>query len=515
MAGHASNWFKAGGGSAKGKVFVSNATIAKMAGIKPTDTTAMAAAKAFLAGKSMPAYYSPSEVNSFITGLAGKSAQPKGLAKAAAAVAPEPEMPAAKAPKVYEHAEILKSKGLSYLEKKPKTTKGSIPIKNTQGEEVQLEGDLYGDTGIMVNKAQGGPGWTVTHTKTGIGLKQGLGTKKEAQLLAESLIASGVDWNKHADGSSIMADPNFTPAKQALYAASGGGLKSINGPAAPTSHADYVAEDIAYKLKQAAKAPAALKANAAAAKAKAKADALAALSALKANKAPTKAELTAIAKLVSSAQDGGKGTYESMGGPEAQLASIWQRATRGKAEPTASESKSMHHYQGSGYSSINSNLWSIPVGENGKLDVGGLSAVVADHARSLMSASIKQVAPLAFTSYRTANADHPLTKWASKVKAGDAYVNRGFDSTSFRPDFNPVAGGGAAATRLIYEVPKGARGLYFNGTPGYSDGMGEMEWLAPANSRWAVKEVRDTNGVREVVVSLIGQRDLDGNVIYP
>jgi hypothetical protein len=216
-----------------------------------------------------------------------------------------------------------------------------------------------------------------------------------------------------------------------------------------------------------------------------------------------------------------KSNYEAMPKAFSTIANFWRVSQSEKAAPQSSENDSMHSYQGGGYTIINQFLWGSSVGSGNTLKLN--SSAIPDYAvketakkiTDLMAVSKRQSAPFAFTSYRAVNADHPLTKWAYQASVGDAYLNKGFDSSSFNPLMTPINGGPTAA-RLIFDVPKDAKGLMFSGTPGYTDNLGyELEWLAPANGRWAVKEVRDVGGVREVVVSLLEQRDLNGNVIWP
>jgi hypothetical protein len=214
---------------------------------------------------------------------------------------------------------------------------------------------------------------------------------------------------------------------------------------------------------------------------------------------------------------------ENMTASFASVAQFWKTAVGNGAAPKGeSEVNSMSSYQGGGYRPINKLMWSSYVAPNGKLLPN--STVIDDYLRKktmrevadLMAASKRQSAPFAFTVYRATSPNHPLTEWAKQASVGDAYLNKGFDSTSFNPLMEPIESGGGTAARIIFDVPQGAKGLMFSGTPGYKDGLPhEMEWLAPANSKWAVKEVRDVNGVREVVVSLLSQRDLNGKVIWP
>lgn len=513
MAGSSGNWFgaKGKGASAKGKVFISNKAIAKYAGVSPSNTAAIGAAKQWL---HTAATTETSVIQDYLAALAQVSVQPKGMAKAT----PKESPPEAAAPpptkgkpaKVNKFNDKMKGLGLPTLAASPKTTKGTITVPMGFAKEpAEATGDVY-PGGLMVNKDPKSGLWNITHMGTGMTLMGGGGNKGEAQAVAESLLATGVDWTLGKDDLIATGFPSTATWKAIKSAWDDGSLLEKQ-----SAGAQGVIDSLSYQLKDAAAGPAYAKAAKAAAKAKAAAAKLAEIAKKQSLKPPTKRELADAAKALSSAQKSRNGG--AIDTAERAMRSLFRRITQ-KIALSPEQNSAMAYYQGNGYDNVNGLLWGAsrdPV--TGAIAYGGksLSATV----QSLMDASKLFGAPFDMISYRSANASHPLTAWAASVSPGDLYVNKGFDSTSFSPDFDPVKGGGNAATRLVFNIPKGARGIYFNGTSGYTDKdtgyTTEKEWLVPANSKWRVSGVSMQNGVKVVKVDLIGQGDLDGNAIWP
>lgn len=504
MAGSSGNWFKGSGAGVKGKVFISNATIAKIAGVSTKDTAATKAAKSFLGGGSGAGLLDPSVLGGYIDKLGAQSQQPKGQAK----TAPTPSAPKAKKgpkpPLPSKYAQLLKDKGLPALDERPKTTTGTVTVSSspagaTTKATQEVPATIYGDSGLVITKSASGSGWFVTHADSGKGVAYKLGTKAEAEALAEALVASGVKL-KGLDQDGAVASLKSNPqALNAIKLANWGQLKPKKATTAdPTAALNAM-------LKEVAKQPAVAAAKATAKKA---ADQAAA----NANKPPTKSELKAMQKALSAGQ-AAKG--QELTTAAKTFAKLMKRHNA-KVTPTEAEKSFLGAYQGSSYKGINTAMWKGTIDPVTHAMSFPSDAYHQNFASALMSLSKQISAPFAFKTYRVANADHPLTAWAKNATMGMAYVNKGFDSSSLDPDFNPVAGGGATATKLIFNVPEGMKGIYLNGTPGFHSGIpSEMEWLIPANSSWAVSKVADINGVRTVTVDLIEQFGLDGAKMWP
>jgi hypothetical protein len=168
-------------------------------------------------------------------------------------------------------------------------------------------------------------------------------------------------------------------------------------------------------------------------------------------------------------------------------------------------------YQGSGYNSLNTNLWRMqrdPV-------TGAMTSTygygVTTNAKSLQKLLLNTVTPIDMTVTRSVSSDHPLAAWAATADVGMPYVSKGFDSSSLNP-FNTRGGGDVV---MNMRVPAGSHGMYLGAT--FPENFSyEQEWLLPANSSWVVTgKTILPDGRTEVTVDLVMQQDFAGKVVWP
>jgi hypothetical protein len=147
---------------------------------------------------------------------------------------------------------------------------------------------------------------------------------------------------------------------------------------------------------------------------------------------------------------------------------------------TPDESSALSYWQGSGYHQINSALWG-----------GSIKGSVKSYIDAIDSAMSKMAIPRNIVVVRSEGKDHSLFKQSLALDVGQKYVSKGYDATSTNPS-NSWGGGGV---KLIYRVPKGTPGYYFNGA-GHSSFQSEWELLLPRNLTWNVVGKHSTkNGV--------------------
>lgn len=408
MAGHASNWFKVGKGSAKGKVFISNAT---------------------LLGQYGAAYDGPDKI--------------KQIKKDVASTLVAPDNPA------WQEADAMWNQEIVSLSQQSPQPGGVAKSGPSPQQEKANE----------ANAALTGTDYTM-----------GWDSKSKVYTF----------WDGKAGKSSTLPE-GVDPVQFATVLA---GLTASQGEPLP---------EPTPKPKKAKAAPAPTPGNGAAGVPE-----------------PTSTWATDPGSVsVIEAQKGGVYSYGS--GTEAQYIQAYQAANPDFAM-TWEEQSALSDYQASGYQALNKSLWKLNRAKNGKMSVASTTK-----AARLMELSKKLSSPFDFTSTRAVRTGHALHAWAQSVGVGDMYVNKGFDSSSLNPDISPIDGTGQLGTRVRFRVPKGAKGIYMNGVPGYpSSHKSEVEWLVPANSSWLVSSrTVGADGVIEVVVDLVDQRDFSGATIWP
>ena len=65
---------------------------------------------------------------------------------------------------------------------------------------------LWSERGLAVHQTHGSTGWTITHTASGYAILQGIGSQRNALVLAKRLLDAG-DWTRSR--TAVTSDPTL------------------------------------------------------------------------------------------------------------------------------------------------------------------------------------------------------------------------------------------------------------------------------------------------------------------
>lgn len=155
--------------------------------------------------------------------------------------------------------------------------------------------------------------------------------------------------------------------------------------------------------------------------------------------------------------------------------SMIQKASANQPPVDSASHNALYGYQDGEYGSINGYLWS-----NGKSYSSGN---VLTKVKSIDAAMKTHAAPFDMVVTRSKEKGSALYHFAKAAEVGGKYQSLGYDSTSTAPGWS----WGGAGVRLIYRMPKGTPGVYFNSLKGYSSSHpSEHEWLMGRNLSWNI-----------------------------
>ena len=160
----------------------------------------------------------------------------------------------------------------------------------------------------------------------------------------------------------------------------------------------------------------------------------------------------------------------------------------GKSKLSGTERAALADYAGSFYKTINNTLCTYTDDIEGDWRIEGIDRAMTE---AKLSTAIMVV--------RRKEMGSRQTKILSKTKVGDAYIGRGYESTSANIDW-----GIDAPLRVFYHLPKNAKAIYLEGQISLTI-PGEYEVLLDRDLAWKVASNEVVGVTREVHLDYVGK----------